>query len=127
MNWLALAFALELGWMPMGDFLMHEPSQHIQLAGTFYVDMEARATAFGFLFVGGEVKTFVWKYDDGSYSFSPERMLYQFNAGITFGIAEVGWRHYCTHPMQTYLWSWDGPARWEGAYEELYLRLEVKP
>jgi hypothetical protein len=127
MNWLALAFALELGWLPKGDFLMHDPSASITLAGTFYVDMEVRATAFGFLFVGGEVKTFVWKYADGGYYFTPERMLYQFNAGISRGPVEVGFRHFCIHPVQAFLLSWDGPARWEGGYEEVYLRLEVKP
>lgn len=124
MNWLVLAMALEVGWMPQGDFLMHEPDQYLNVAGTFYVDMEARATAFGFLFAGGEVRTFMWKYDDGGYRFDPERMLYQFNIGVTHGPVEVGGRFFCTHPMQTYLFKWEGTAKWEGAYSELYFRLE---
>ncbi len=124
MTWLILAAALELGWMPLGDFLMHDPYQSIRIAGTFYVDMEARATLFGFLFAGGEVKTFMWKMTDG-YQFWPERMLYQFNAGLTWGPAELGWRHYCTHPVTPYLSNWIGEARWEGGYEEVYLRLTV--
>ena len=121
-----LAMALEVGWLPSGDFIMHEPTEYMEVAGTFYVDMEARATAFGFLFVGGEVKTFMWKYENGSYYFSPERMLYQFNAGLTWGSAELGWRHYCTHPMQPYLYEWKGQAKYEGSYEEVYLRIETK-
>jgi hypothetical protein len=122
MSWLVLAFALEVGWMPMGDFIMREPTAWVTTAGSFYVDMDARATVAGFLFVGGEVKTLMWKTTTG-YDFSPERMLYQFNAGLAWGPAELGWRHYCTHPITPYT-SYPGPARWEGAYEELYLRLE---
>ncbi len=123
MNWLALFFSIELGWMPNGDFLMHNPPAYVTTAGSFYVDMEMRATAFGFLFIGGEVKTFMWKTTTG-YDFSPERMLYQFNAGLTWGPAELGFRHYCTHPISPYT-AYPGPARYEGAYEELYLRLEL--
>jgi len=124
MNWLVLAMALEVGWMPLGDFVMREPPGFVSVTGSFYVDMEARATAFGFLFVGGEVKTFMWHYE-GEYSFAPERMLYQFNAGVTWGPVEIGYRHFCTHPISVYL-SWPGKALYEGAYEEVYLRLETK-
>jgi hypothetical protein len=123
MNWIILAFALEVGWMPQGDFLMHEPTSIVTLEGMFYVDFEARATLFGFLFAGGEVKTIMWGV--GWNNYSPERMLYQFNAGIRLDPLELGWRHYCTHPMWTYLQSWNGTARWEGSYEEVYLRLEI--
>jgi len=133
MNWLALFFALELGWMPSGDFLMYDPPSIVSVTGSLYVDMEARATAFGFLFAGGSVKTFMWAHD-GGYSFMPFRLLYEFEAGATLGPVEVGFRHYCTHPQWVYLWAyqwWDArygqAARWEGAYEEVYLRLEVKP
>lgn len=124
MTWLVLAAALEVGWMPMCDFLMHDPPAYVVTTDAFYVDMEARATAWGFLFVGGEVKTFMWKSTPG-YDFSPERMLYQFNAGLTWGPLELGFRHYCTHPIMPYLWSWPGQAKWEGAYEELYLRVDT--
>jgi hypothetical protein len=123
MSWIVLAFALEVGWMPQGDFLMHEPTSIVTLQGMFYVDLDARITLWGSTFVGGEVKTIMWKGE--RYSFSPERMLYQFNAGIKLDPLELGWRHYCTHPMWTYLQSWKGTARWEGAYEEVYLRLEI--
>lgn len=133
MNWIALAFALELGWMPNGDFLMYDPPSFVSVAGSYYTELEMRATAFGFLFVGGSVKSFVWLYE-GEYTFAPERELYEFEAGLTRGPLEVGFRHYCTHPMWPYLWAYQHgdagygqAARYEGAYEELYLRLEVKP
>jgi hypothetical protein len=86
--------------------------------------MDARATAWGFLFVGGEVKTLMYKTLAG-YDFSPERMLYGFNAGVKWGAVELGFRHFCTHPISPYT-SYPGPALYEGGYEEVYLRLETK-
>lgn len=132
MTWLILAMALEVGWMPQGDFVMYDPPSIVTVTGSFYTELEARATAWGFLFAGGSVKTFVWLYD-GAYTFAPERSLYNFEAGVTLGPVEVGWRHFCTHPTWTYLWSYrlgdaqyGQAARWEGSYEEVYLRLEKK-
>lgn len=124
MNWIILAAALEVGWMPLGDFVMHDPPSQISITGSFYVDMEVRAEVFDHLFLGGEVKTLMYKIGDGYY-FMPERMLYQFTAGIFVDNFEIGIRHYCTHPIQPYLWQWNGPARWEGSYEEVYLRVGV--
>lgn len=131
MTWLVLAAALEVGLLPMGDFLMYDPPSTVSITGTIYTELEARATAWGVLFVGGEVRTFAWAVD-GSYSFTPFRLLYQFEAGFTLGPLEIGFRHYCTHPQWVYLWAYrygdaiyGQQARWEGAYEEVYLRLET--
>ncbi len=131
MHWLALFFALEAGWMPAGDFVMYDPPSMETVAGSFYTEFEARVTAWGFLFVGGSVKTFVWLYE-GEYTFAPERSLYSLEAGVKFGPVEVGFRHYCTHPTWIYLWAfrygdaeYGQAARWEGAYEEVYLRFEM--
>lgn len=124
MQWIVLAAALELGWMPMGDFVMHEPQGWASTTGSFYVEMDARVVICDILFVGGEVKTLMYKTPDG-YSFWPERMVYEFSAGVTFGPAEIGWRHMCTHPIIPYLREWPGLARWEGAYEEVYLRVDT--
>lgn len=133
MNWLALFFALELGWMPAGDFLMYDPPSIVSVTGSFYTELEAQVTAWDMLFVGGEVRTFVWA-TEGSYSFMPFRLLYEVEAGLTLGPVEIGFRHFCTHPQWVYLWAYQWgdaaygqAARWEGSYEELYLRLEVTP
>ena len=117
--------------MPMGDFLMYEPPSVVSVTGTVYTELEARATAWGVLWVGGMVRTFAWD-QAGTYSFMPFRLLYQFEAGVTLGALEVGFRHYCTHPQWVYMWALQSQeptygqgARWEGAYEEVYLRIET--
>jgi hypothetical protein len=125
MTWLAFLFALEVGYMPVGDFVMHDPPGYVCLDESFYVHFDAEVVLFKYGFVGGSIKTFMWKTAD-SYQFCPERDLYEFKVGLRFDHVELGWRHYCTHPVMPYLNSWLGGAKWEGGYEEVYLRLESK-
>lgn len=131
MNWILLWFALEVGYMPQGDMLMYESPSFITTAGMFYTSLETRATLGRVIFLGGMAKTFVFS-TEGSLSFWPERMLYGFEAGINLGPnLELGFRHFCTHPMFPYVWAgrsedptYANGALWEGAYEEVYMRLE---
>ncbi len=131
MNWLLFWFALEFGYMPQGDMLMYKPPDFATTEGMFYTSLEARATLGKVLFLGGMTKTFVFNVN-GEASFWPERMLYGFEAGINLGPSlELGFRHFCTHPMFPYVWtmrqeapSYAKGALWEGSYEEIYVRLE---
>jgi hypothetical protein len=54
-------------------------------------------------------------------------VTYDFSAGVAFGPVELGFRHVCgPHPVRTYpRITSDGPiAPFEGAYNQIYLRIQ---
>lgn len=122
MTWLAFIFALEIGFLPQGDFIMYEEFELIPVQYSIYTDLQAEIEIFDFFFVGGGVKTGAWYH--GGYTFFPHRSSYEFRAGFRWKLIEAGWRHYCFHPMTPFFGFGilDYRAIWEGAYDELYLR-----
>lgn len=123
MNWLTLAFALELGMLPLGSWVMYQPPATVQEQSEFYQQFESRVILWDRLFVGGDVRIYDWM-DKGALNFWPSRAAFTFKTGINCRGVELGFRHYCTHPIVTYMPIEKSTVRWEGAYEEIYLRLE---
>lgn len=124
MAWLAFFFALEMGFLPQGDMVLYEADyfSYCSAQWDFYTDLEAEVELFGCAFIGGGVRTSVyWLGDD--YTFWPHKSAYRFFAGLRWGPMELGWRHYCIHPTIPMFQYLDATALWEGAYEELYLRV----
>lgn len=120
---LTLWMALEAGYQPLGDLAMYEQAR-LYSERSFYLEMQARVTIAHTLFVGGEVTTYMSPLSLNNWD--PTRMLYQFNAGLRVDGIEVGFRHYCTHPVMTYLpWRRLGRQYWEGAWEQIYARVEI--
>ena len=127
MNWLALFFALELGFLPKGyieTYSNDRMPQAIELQGAGYVDFEAEVGLFKYGFIGGSTKIYINKYSD-NYTFSPLTAEFDFNLGIRIDPLEVGFRHYCMHPIVPWIYYARVSPQWEGSYEEIYLRLEV--
>jgi len=121
MNWLFFIFALEAGFFPNASFVMYEmPVEEVFDLG-MYVQIEAEVLFFDLFFVGGSIRTYVWKKEEG-ISFWPWRDGFMFNAGLRYKILELGFRHYCTHPVIPY--QYPAQMNWEGAYEEIYFRIE---
>lgn len=121
MSWLTLFFALELGLLPNYGFVMYEPDATVIADNSLYTDFEASVEVYGF-YVGGGMRCYFWKDLDG-YDFSPFQMTYRFDAGWRNDRLNIGFRHYCMHPVVP--WSSQMPEKnWEGAYEELFIRFE---
>ncbi|MBA7525413.1 hypothetical protein ES705_17564 [subsurface metagenome] len=126
MSWLALFFILELGYLPNGYqeiYLITNFVDEVEMKGEFYIDFNAEVTLFDLFFIGGGVKTYIWKYNF-SYTFWPNTAGYSLIAGINLGILEIGFRHYCYHPVLPWTEYINFDLQWEGAYEEIYVRLE---
>jgi len=124
MSWLTLLFAIELGFMPMNNWVQNESLPVVEDTG-YYTMFETQVTAWVF-FAGGRVETYMSDKAPG-YSFDPLQVTYDFEAGITAGPIELGFRHVCgPHPVRTYpTLSGEKPvAPFEGAYNQIYLRLE---
>jgi hypothetical protein len=87
--------------------------------------MESRVYLWDMLFAGGRLEVYDWPDGSGA-SFWPNRVGFNIEAGLRWGIAEIGWRHYCTHPVIPLFYVPIENRRWEGSYEEIYIRLEGK-
>ena len=125
MTWLAFIYALELGFLPAGDFVMYgelDP-EYVPVQYSLYTDLQVEFEISNIFFIGGGIKTGLW-YGDG-YTFFPHRSTYSFYTGFRYGLFEVGWRHFCFHPITPFFGFGilDYNAIWEGAYDELYLKI----
>jgi len=123
MDWIVFLFALELGIVPTSGFVMYDTPSETVFEQAGYVQLETRIELFKYLFLGGSIRTYVWKDREG-VSFWPWRDGYMFNAGLRYKQMELGFRHYCTHPVIPY--RYPAKMNWEGAYEEVYFRIESK-
>lgn len=122
-SWLALAFSLELGFLPQGAFVIYEPPPIVyqDFSGSFYTELDARLYAWNLVYIGGGVKTFIWR-DGSGWSFYPNTSIYKFAAGLEAGPVEIGFRHYCQHPTAPFMQVAVGRCVYEGFYEELFVR-----
>lgn len=125
MTWLAFVFALEAGWLPHGGFVAYEAPEVIMVNGSFYTVLQAEAVAWDYLYLAGGMKAMMWS-QKGEWTFWPHTMLYNFGAGLRLGPIEVGWRHFCVHPVMPYSIIFDPHLKAEGAWDEIFLRVEVK-
>ena len=124
MSWLVFVFALEAGLLPHYGFVMYEPDLQAVFADhSFYTHLEASVEAYGF-YVGGAMRCYFWKCRDG-YDFSPYQMTFRFDAGWRNDFLNIGFRHYCMHPVVPFLALKGAPlCKWEASYEELFVRIE---
>ena len=125
MTWLAFIFALEAGWLPSGGFALYEAPAVVDVTGSFYVDMQAEGIAWKHLYLQGGMKAMMWSQPD-DWTFWPHTMLYNIGAGLRWGPLDLGWRHYCVHPVTPYAILYDPQLRAEGSWDEVFLRVQVK-
>jgi len=127
MNWLVFFFALELGIVPQAGVLMYEPYEAFEMKGALYTELEAEVLMFNVLFVNGGVRTYVTP-NNNDFNFSPNSTVYDFGAGLRFkDTIELGWRHCSFYPIFPYLPVYEHQMKgMEGAYDEIYLRIEGK-
>ena len=130
MNWLLFMFMLEVGFLPQGGGLVMYDSEGLREMypnvdrSYGYTDLQAELQFFNFLFVGGGVKTMVFSHFKQGKSFFPYEADYNFNVGVRFRGVEMGFRHYCIHPVIPWVGYFrDYEPVWEGTYEEIYLRI----
>lgn len=121
MKALMFLFSLELGFLPMGTIVQYEQPAFVQFDGSFYTDLGAAVFLYGF-YIGGGVKTYMWK-DQGELSFWPHMADYRVLSGFRWNIFEIGWRHYCIHPVVPMLALTRPQQIWEMAYDEVFVRI----
>ena len=126
MTWLAFVLAFEIGFLPMGfvETYTSDNSLLYDIKGSAYVDFEVEAVFFDYFFIGGSSKIYMQKANVGK-DFWPKNAEWGFALGARFDFVELGFRHYCMHPIIPWIYRQEISPQWEAAYEEIYLRIEV--
>jgi hypothetical protein len=124
MQWLILAFALQLGYTPNNSAVLYTPPPFVlNQAAQGIISMDVEARLWGVLYLGGDLGVTVWNCpSDGIPSFWPDRLQSTVRAGIRFGGIEIGWSHLCTHPVMPYQPLINEQAIWDGAYDEIHVK-----
>lgn len=97
---LTLAVALSTGYVP--DYTRMDGDAFISKQERFYTDIGLELSAMDDLFfVAMSTKTQAI-HPEGSTFFSPIHEEYRVGAGMRFGTFEIGYEHYCLHPVETW-------------------------
>jgi len=127
MNWIALFFAIELGFAPVYANLNVTPV-NVELDVTEnigYVLFDAEIVMWDTLFIGGATKTYVQTTKDIT-NFHPFENDYLFNAGVRVGELEIGYRHFCLHPSRPLELVYNYSQSTDASYDEFYIRISNK-
>jgi hypothetical protein len=116
------AMAFELGFLPMSHFVVNN-ADYVFKDNSFYTEFAVSAKLYDFT-AFGETRTYFWKNTEG-YSFSPDNITYMAGIKYTAGPVELGFKHYCFHPVIPFTMK-EYKFAYNGGYEEIYLRVEVK-
>ena len=127
MNWLILLYFLELGYSPFYDSRNVTPVDNIRIKtdSVLYVTLDTEIVVFDHFFIGGAVKTYM-KNKATDRSFLPFETDYLLKAGLRYKNLELGFRHFCLHPVRPYEMYYQPQGSADGAYEEFYIRISSK-
>jgi hypothetical protein len=127
MSWLVVLFAIEAGLMPSNDWYLYQEHELFeQDQPGYYNALEVDAELWGWAFVGGTLRTDMTS--DSFTNYNPHWVTYNFTAGARWKAFEIGWRHRCSHPIQTYVYNsgdYKDPIV-EGSYDEIYARAQFR-
>jgi len=115
-------YTMEVAYLPLNALWQFDQPAPSPI--NFYTYLESELSFFNLVFIGGGMKSFFATHEGTKY-FKPFQMNFIFFAGIKYKQFEAGFRHYCIHPIITYMTE---PVRvnWEGGYEELYFKISSK-
>jgi len=118
--------AFEIGYVPRDNMQVYVRDFWDEVAGNkvnLYFDLEATIEMNKF-YIGGGVKTFAGSSKRDRLDFIPYKATYRFLAGYKFNEKlEIGFRHYCIHPVVPYV-TFGSPIIFQGGYEEFYIKFE---
>jgi len=126
MNWLILLYFIELGYSPFYESrnVMDDVTTRIRTEKTYYITLDSEVVLLGHLFIGGAVKTYI--HNTNSYDFMPFESDYLFKGGLRFKNLELGFRHFCLHPVRPYEMYYEPQGSTDASYEEFYIRVSNK-
>ena len=124
MSWLILLYFIELGYAPFYNSQNIAEDYNVRLRDTaiYYVTLNAEVTLFNYVFITGAVKTYV-QDQQGELSYFPFEADYFFSIGLRYKSIELGFKHFCLHPIRPYEMYYQPQGSTDGSYEEFYIRI----
>ena len=123
MNWLVLAFALQLGYSPLAQVTEYQPPSVVMSSQGLFVGMDAELRVWDHLYFGGGMEVPMWISGASVGPLWPYSLQSVVRAGVRFGGLEIGWSHLCTHPIVPYQPFFGEQPLWEGATNEFHIKL----
>ena len=122
MLWLSLLFFIELGFSPFYQSLnvLTDEYDYVKNENVYYITFDVEVIILDYWFIGGSVKTFI-QPNIKSYDYFPIENNYLFKTGLRFNNLEVGFRHQCNHPGDSFGVASQGKSY--GGFEEFYIRI----
>lgn len=123
-NIFLLLFALEMGIIPMNNFVPSDSTTIIATEG-YYINLDIELIAYDHFFIGGYNETYMINNIE-NYTFNPLQMTYGFRTGFRLEPFEVGYKHICgPHPVDTYAQFKESEykAPFEGSYDKFYIKI----
>lgn len=123
MKILTFLFFVEVGWLPHSFLAIYDLPESIDqyFGESYYTELGADVFVWNF-YAGGGVKTYVRDCYE-NWSFAPQMAEYSFQLGWRNSWLDFGWRHYCCHPVFPFATFAIADVRWEGAYDEVFIRV----
>ena len=119
---LAMLYALEFGAVVNPGWVQYQVYQPAPDAEVYYTEFNAELILVDVFFLNTTLRTDITP--EALTSWKPFWVTYDIAVGARLGLVEVGFRHYCTHPIQTYTTSYGlQTPTIEGSFEELYIRI----
>jgi hypothetical protein len=124
-----LNYDLTIAYLPLEALAQYEQAHILAEKShlSFFVDFKAEFLLFNLVFIGGNMRSNFFK-DVNNYTFYPDQMNFKFFTGVRIKeFIEIGFNHYCIHPLIPYMSQqydfYNKQILWEGAYQELYIKI----
>ena len=124
MWFLALLFSLEMGYAPFYGSLNSISSESIKIENTnvYYITLDTEAILYDNFFIGGAIKTYMQDMND-DYTYYPFESDYIFKMGLRYDNIEIGFRHFCLHPVRPFDMYYEPQGDTDASYEEFYIKI----
>lgn len=124
MNFIIITFALKLAFVPMQsnifpeDFSFTRSNTENYFYTEFNIDIEIKKV----FFISGKINVPMFYLTD-YFSFYPFALGSLFSTGFKYSIFEVGYSHYCIHPVIP-LYFMNHSIQYEGVHDEIYIEIK---
>lgn len=125
---IAILYSLEAGYSSGGFLLWNYNPEKADLikSKTLYTNLGVKIKVWSF-YIGGSIETPVQHISNGAFnmgSFNPIKENYSFDAGFKRKWFELGYQHFCTHPMTAYVPNSFIDYKFEGSYDRVFIKIE---